>query len=77
VNELYSELQSNGQSYACTDMAGKTFSANNIQVKLGGVWQAASTANSDTRFDSGDAAYKCSSRTYQMINKYNHWQVVG
>jgi hypothetical protein len=77
VNELYSELQSNGQSYACTDMAGKTFSANNIQVKLGGSWQAASTANSDTRFDSGDAAYNCSSRKYQMINKYNHWQVVG
>jgi hypothetical protein len=77
VNELYSELQSNGQSYACTDMAGKTFSANNIQVNLGGTWQAASTANSDTRFDSGDAAFHCSSRTYTMINKYNHWQVVG
>lgn len=77
VNELYSELQSNGQSYACADMAGKTFSANNIQVRLGSTWTAAAPGNSDTRFDSGDAAYKCSSRTYQMVNKYNHWQVVG
>jgi hypothetical protein len=77
VNELYSELQSNGQSYACADMAGKTFSANNIQVRLGSTWTAANTSNSDTRFDSGDAAYDCSSRSYQMITQYSHWLVVG
>jgi hypothetical protein len=58
-------------------MAGKTFSANNIQVRLGSTWTAAAPGNSDTRFDSGDAAYNCSSRTYKMVNKYNHWQVVG
>jgi hypothetical protein len=77
VNELYSGLQSNGQSYACADMAGKTFSASNIQVDLGGTWQAAAPGNSDTRFDSGDASYDCPSRTYQMVTQYNHWQVVG
>jgi hypothetical protein len=77
VNELYSNVQSNGQSYACTDMAGKTFSASNIQVDLGGTWQAAAPGNSDTRFDSGNAAFDCSSRTYQMITQYSHWQVVG
>ncbi|WP_211770619.1 hypothetical protein [Kutzneria sp. CA-103260] len=77
VNELYSELQSNGQSYACADMAGKTFSASNIQVNLGGTWTAAGPGNSDTRFDSGDAAYDCSSRSYKMITPYSHWQVVG
>jgi len=77
VNELYSSVQSNGQSYACTDMAGKTFSANNIQVNLGGTWQAASASNSDTRFDSGDAAFDCPSRSYQMITQFSHWQVVG
>lgn len=77
VNELYSNVQSNGQSYACADMAGKTFSASSIQVDLGGTWQAAAPGNSDTRFDSGDAAYDCSSRSYQMITQYSHWQVVG
>jgi hypothetical protein len=77
VNELYSNVQSNGQSYACTDMAGKTFSASNIQVDLGGAWTAAVPGNSDTRFDSGDAAFDCPSRTYQMITQYSHWQVVG
>ena len=77
VNELYSSVQSNGQSYACTDMAGKTFSASNIQVDLGGTWTAAAPGNSDTRFDSGNAAFDCSSRTYQMVTQYSHWQVVG
>jgi hypothetical protein len=77
VNELYSNLQSNGQSYACADMAGKTFEANGIQVDLGGTWQAAAPGNSDTRFDSGDASYDCASRSYQMVTQYNHWKVVG
>ncbi|MFI9387256.1 hypothetical protein [Kutzneria sp. NPDC052558] len=77
VNELYSSVQSNGQSYACTDMAGKTFSANNIQVNLGGTWTAASASNSDTRYDTGNASFDCPSRSYQMISPYSHWQVVG
>jgi hypothetical protein len=76
VNELYSSLQSNGQSYACTDMANLTFSASNIQLDLGGTWTAASTSNSDTEFDQPASAFHCSAMKYQMITKYNHWQVV-
>jgi hypothetical protein len=76
VNELYSNLQSNGQSYACTDMANLTFSATNIQLDLGGTWTAASTSNSDTEFDQPASAFHCNAMKYQMITKYNHWQVL-
>lgn len=76
VNELYSDLQSDGQSYACTDMANLTFSATNIQVDLGGVWTAASPSNSDTEFDQPASAFHCDAMRYQMITKYNHWQVL-
>ncbi|HEX4226440.1 MAG TPA: hypothetical protein VHZ97_29020 [Pseudonocardiaceae bacterium] len=76
VNELYSNVQSNGQSYACKDMANLTFTANNIQVNLGGTWTAASPSNSDTEFDQPASAFDCPAMKYQMINKYNHWQVL-
>ncbi|HEX3784967.1 MAG TPA: hypothetical protein VHX38_35345 [Pseudonocardiaceae bacterium] len=76
VNELYSDVQSNGQSYACTDMAGITFSADDIQVDLGGTWQAASPSNSNTEFDQPAPNFDCSAMSYQMINQYNHWQVL-
>jgi hypothetical protein len=76
VNELYSDVQSNGQSYACTDMANLTFSADNIQVDLGGTWTAASTSNSNTEFDQPASAFDCPAMRYQMITQYNHWQVV-
>ncbi|HEY4020845.1 MAG TPA: hypothetical protein VGM75_19295 [Pseudonocardiaceae bacterium] len=76
VNELYSDVQSDGQSYACTDMANLTFSADNIQVDLGGTWTAASPSNSDTEFDQPASAFDCPAMRYQMITNYNHWQVL-
>jgi hypothetical protein len=77
VNELYSNVMSNGQSFACSDLAGKTFSANNIQVDLGGTWTAAAPSNSDTRFNQPASAFDCQSMSFQMISQYNHWQVTG
>jgi hypothetical protein len=76
INELYSNVQSDGQSYACTDMANLTFSADNIQVDLGGTWTAASPSNSDTEFDQPASAFDCPAMQYQMITQYSHWQVV-
>jgi hypothetical protein len=77
INELYSNLMSNGQSYACTDLAGKTFSGNNIQVDLGGTWTAAAPGNSDTRFNTPASGFDCGSMSFQFVNQYNHWQVTG
>jgi hypothetical protein len=77
INELYSAVNGQGRSYACVDMAGKTFSSSGIQVNLNGSWTAASTSNSDTRFDRPAAEFDCGDRTFQMVNKYDHWQVVG
>jgi hypothetical protein len=77
INELYSDVDGNGRSYACADMSGKTFSSSGIQVNLNGSWQAASTSNSDARFDRPASEFDCADRSYQMIEKYDHWQVVG
>jgi hypothetical protein len=77
INELYSDVDGQGRSYACADMAGTTFSSSGIQVNLNGTWQAASPSNSDTRYDSPSSGFDCGDRSFQMINKYDHWQVVG
>ncbi len=75
VNELYSNVQGNGQSYACADMAGITFSANDIYVELGGNWVLASPSNANTEFDQPAANFDCPAMQYQMVTPYNHWQV--
>lgn len=77
VNELYSNVASNGQSFACADLAGKTFSGSNIQVDLGGTWTAASPSNSDTRFNQPASGFDCPSMSFQMVTQYSHWQVTG
>lgn len=77
VNELYSNVAGNGQSFACADLAGKTFSASNIQVDLGGTWTAAAPSNSDTRFNQPASAFDCPSMSFQMITQYSHWSVTG
>jgi hypothetical protein len=77
VNELYSDLDGSGQSYACADLAGKTFSASNIQADLNGAWTAAGPGNANTEFDQPAANFDCSSMSYRMINQYDNWQVTG
>lgn len=76
VNELYSDVDSNGESYACESMAGLTFSASDIQVDLGGTWQAAAPGNANTEFDQPASAFDCPAMQYQMIQDYDHWQVL-
>ncbi|HJP74600.1 MAG TPA: hypothetical protein VJ914_10050 [Pseudonocardiaceae bacterium] len=76
INELYSNVRSDGQSYACTDMANLTFSSTRIQVDLGGVWTDASPSNSDTEFDTPASGFDCPAMRYQMVTQYSHWQVV-
>jgi hypothetical protein len=77
VNELYSNVDSNGQSFACADLAGKMFSGSNIQVDLDGTWTAASPSNSDTRFNQPASGFDCPSMSFQMVTQYSHWQVTG
>jgi hypothetical protein len=77
INELYSDVDSGGQSKACADLSGRTFTSSGIQVNLNGSWRAASPSNADTRYDHPASDFDCADMRYQMINKYDHWQVVG
>lgn len=77
VNELYSDVNSSGQSYACADLAGKTFSASNIQVDLGGTWTAAAPGNSDTRYNTPASGFDCPSMSFHYVTQYSNWQVTG
>jgi hypothetical protein len=77
VNELYSDVNSSGQSYACADLAGKTFSGSNIQVDLGGTWTAAAPGNADTRYNTPASGFDCSSMSFHYVTQYSSWQVTG
>lgn len=75
--ELYSNLQSNGQSYACADLQGKRVEAQNIMVDNGGTWASADPSNAGHEYDVPLSAFDCSSLTYNMITQYSHWKAVG
>ncbi|MEW2518433.1 hypothetical protein [Actinacidiphila alni] len=77
IEELYSTVGSNGQASSCTDMAGRTFESSGISVRVNGTWSAATSANSDTHYDSGAGAFYCPTRSYQMVTPYTHWKAVG
>ncbi|WP_405783599.1 hypothetical protein [Streptomyces sp. NBC_00859] len=77
INELYSQVGSSGQSYACDAMAGQTFESSNITVRINGSWTPAAPDNSDTTYDSPASSFYCPDRTYQMVSAYDHWKAVG
>jgi hypothetical protein len=77
IEELYSTVGSSGQASSCADMAGKTFESSNISVRVNGTWSPATSANSDTHYDSPAGSFYCSTRSYQMISPYTHWKAVG
>lgn len=77
IEELYSTIAPSGQAYSCADMTGLTFESSDISVRNNGVWSAASSANSDTHYDSPSGDFSCSDRSYQMISAYDHWKAVG
>ncbi|WP_326695451.1 hypothetical protein [Streptomyces sp. NBC_01766] len=77
IDELYSQVGSSGRAYSCDAMAGQTFESSNITVRINGSWTPASSANSDTTYDSPDSSFYCPDRTYQMVSAYDHWKAVG
>ncbi|MGA8113776.1 MAG: hypothetical protein WCA46_08955 [Actinocatenispora sp.] len=78
VYELYSSTDpSTGNSFACADMAGQTFEASGIQVRINGSWQAAGSGNAGTGYDQPHSAFECPDMTYGMVNNYDHWRAVG
>lgn len=77
IEELYSTVGTSGQAYSCADMAGLTFESSGISVRDNGVWSAASSANSDTHYDSASGSFYCPGRSYQMVSAYTHWKDVG
>ncbi|MCS0602239.1 hypothetical protein NX794_13630 [Streptomyces sp. LP11] len=77
IYELYSTVGASGRSGSCDAMAGVTFESSNIAVRTNGAWTAASPANSDTGYDAPNSAFYCPTRTYRMVNAYDHWVAVG
>jgi hypothetical protein len=77
IEELYSTVGSSGRAYSCDEMAGLTFESSNISVRNNGTWSVASTANSDTHYDSPNSAFYCPTRSFQMVSAYDHWKDVG
>ncbi|MCS0638348.1 hypothetical protein NX801_22370 [Streptomyces sp. LP05-1] len=77
IYEIYSSVGSSGRAGSCDAMAGITFDSSNISVRANGVWSAASPANSDTGYDAPNSAFSCPTRTYRMVNAYDHWTAVG
>jgi hypothetical protein len=74
--EIYSDVEpSTGVGYYCTDMAGQSFDASAIQVKLNGTWAAATPANS---YSYGNppppgSNFQCPKLTFAMDSPNNHW----
>jgi hypothetical protein len=75
--ELYSDLKSNGQSYACDDLNGKRIESQDIQVQIGSTWEIADASNAGDDYDVPLSEFHCSSLTYQMITPYSHFKAIG
>jgi hypothetical protein len=74
--EIYSSIEpSTGVGYYCTDMAGESFDASAIEVKLNGSFALATPANS---YDYGNpppagSRFQCPALTFTMNSPNNHW----
>lgn len=77
VYELYSELDGNGQSYACQDLEGKRVAAKNIMVGVNGNLVKADDSNAGQVYDHPDGDFHCDSFSYSMIKPLYHWKAIG
>jgi hypothetical protein len=77
VYELYSELDGNGQSYACADLQGKRVAAKGIMVGVNGTLVPADSTNAGQAYDHPNSDFHCNSFSYNMINPLNHWKAIG
>jgi hypothetical protein len=77
VYELYSDLASNGQSYACADLAGRTIDARKILIDRAGTWKSASPKISGHAYDQPLANFHCDGITYTVLSPNDHFAVTG
>ena len=77
VYELYSEVDGNGQSYACADLEGRRIEAQGIKVGVGGKLVPATSDNAGNAYDHADSDFYCDSFSYDMIKPFSHWRAVG
>jgi hypothetical protein len=75
--ELYSELKSNGQSYACADLKKKRVESQDIQVRIGSTWFDADPAHAGDDYDVPIENFHCKSLHYSMITQFTHWKAKG
>lgn len=77
VYELYSELDGNDQSYACSDLQGHRIEAKGIKVGVGGRLVPAAPGNAGQSYDHPVADFHCDSFSYNMLDPYSHWKAIG
>jgi hypothetical protein len=77
VYELYSELDGQGQSYACADLEGRRIEARGIMVGVNGNLVRADDTNAGQVYDHDDSEFHCNSFSYDMIKRLYHWKAIG
>lgn len=75
--ELYSNIQGDGQSYACTDLEGRRIQAKHIKVGVNGTLVNADPTNAGHAYDVPLSQFQCPSLTYTMVTPYSHWKAIG
>jgi hypothetical protein len=77
VYEVWSELDDQGQSNACSDLEGKRIEARNILVGVDGKLVPANDSNAGQSYDTDDVFFYCDSFSYKMIRPLSHWRSIG
>ncbi|WP_433379025.1 hypothetical protein ACQPZX_12740 [Actinoplanes sp. CA-142083] len=74
--EIYSTINpSTGAGYYCAGMAGKSFDASSISVKLNGAWQTATPSNSYSYGNPppSGSSFQCPKLSFAMNSPNNWW----
>jgi hypothetical protein len=76
--EVYTEYNpSTGEGYYCTETYGTQFHAANLQIKVGGTWQALTTSNSSVTPPGSVSStdFGCYGLSFTLQTANSHWQV--
>lgn len=77
IYELYSGVDTSGESHVCGDLHGIRFEASAITVLADGQWAPASPDNADTHYDQPSDNFACPGHQYQLVTEYDHWRATG
>ena len=77
IYELYTNLMSNGQSYACVDLKKRRVESQDIQVRIGSTWNPADPAHAGDDYDVPLADFHCNTLHYHMLTQFSHWKAKG